>query len=129
MVLLAAAFYLVAGIGFAALAGAAATHRAVVAWRLAAWAASACAFALHIGYQHSRLRQAPRVTAFHAALAAALGAGGLAGAALLRATATGTGRPRLLSLALVVWPVMTFVPAFLAALAGAAILNRWRPRA
>jgi hypothetical protein len=24
---------------------------------------------------------------------------------------------------------MTFVPAFLAALAGAAILNRWRPRA
>ena len=40
--------YLVAGLVFGALAGAAGSHQMRVAWRLAAWATSAAAFASHI---------------------------------------------------------------------------------
>jgi hypothetical protein len=127
-VLLFGAFYLAVGIVTAALAKGASSHAMVVAWRLAAWVTSGVAFAAHIAYQQMRLRTPPRVTALHAALAAALGAGALAAAALARAAATGTGRPRLLAIAIVVWPVMTFVPAFLAALASATLLDRVRPR-
>src|SRR5262245_14613621 len=109
VMLLLGAFYLVDGLVFGALAGAAATPRLVVFWRLAAWFTSGVVFASHVIHERMRLGHAPKVAAFHAALAAALGAGGLAAAALVHALRTGAGAPRLLAIALVAWPLITAV--------------------
>lgn len=109
--------YLAVGITFAELR-----------WRLAAWFVSAIAFAVHILYEHFRLRNPPRRTALHASAAAALGAFGLAIAANVHELWTNPGTHRsLLLLALVLWPILTAVPAFVVALATAAGLARWRP--
>ena len=118
--------YFVAGLTVSALAGAATSHQMVVTWRLVGWLASAVAFAAHIGYEQFRSRHAPAATALHASLAVALGACALAVAATLRAVVTETGSPRLLTLAIVVWPAMAGVPAFLVALAVASVLARRR---
>jgi hypothetical protein len=112
--------YLVAGLAFATLAGGAASAQLRVTWRLAAWVVSAVAFAAHIRYEHVRLRSSPRITALHAALAVALGAFGLAVAATVHAQAVSSIRPAY-ALALVLWPVLTAVPAFIVALAVAAL--------
>jgi hypothetical protein len=96
-------------------------------WRLAAWLSCAVAFAIHIGLGHFRLRSSPRGTALHAAVAVALGAFALAAAANIHAITSGTGNQRLLAWALVIWPVMTGVPAFVVALIAAAGLARVRP--
>ena len=125
--LLAGATYLVAGIAFGALAGRAPSHQLRSAWRLAAWLVSAAAFAAHIGDEHFRLRSAPRTTALHAALAAALGAFALAAAANVHEILAAPSYRPLLAIALVAWPVGTAVPAFLVALAVAAGLARARP--
>jgi hypothetical protein len=125
--LLVGAVYLVAGIGFGALAAAAPSHQLRVAWRLAAWLASAIAFAAHIGYEHVRRRSSPRTTALHVSLAVAAGAFALAMAANIHALRTASGNHRLLAIALVVWPVLGAVPAFVVALAAALELARVRP--
>ena len=57
----------------------------------------------------------------------ALGAFGLAAAANIHALRTGTGNQSLLALALVIWPIITGVPAFVAALLAAAALARRFP--
>ena len=116
-VLIVALLYLVIGMVFAALAG-----QAAVAWRRAAWVISAALFAAHIGYEHARLRSPPRTTALHAALAAALGAFGLAAAATLHAVATSSFRGAFV-IALAAWPLLTGLPAYLVALALAAGLS------
>ena len=122
--MLAAVAYAVIGIVFAALDKSAdADH--VHPWRLAAWAASAAVAAAHIGYEHYRLGRSPRPTALHAAGAVALGAFGLALAANIHWLFAEThGQPSPL-LALPVWPVITAIPAFLMALAVAAVLTRF----
>jgi hypothetical protein len=81
------------------------------------------AFAIHIGLEHFRLRHSPRRTALHASVAVALGAFALAAAANIHARTAGTGNHGLLALALVIWPILTGVPAFLAAFAAAAGLD------
>ena len=96
-------------------------------WRLAAWLICIVAFAIHIWLEHFRLRNSPRRTALNAALSVALGAFGLAVAANIHALKTGTGNQRLLLLALVLWPMITGVPAFVMALIVAAGLARLRP--
>ena len=98
-------------------------------WRLAAWLTCAVAFAIHIGLEHFRLRNSPCRTALHASLSVALGAFGLAAAANIHALRTQTGNQRLLALALVLWPIITGVPAFVVALTLAAGLARMRPNA
>ena len=114
--------YAAIGIVFAALAGDA--HHVRV-WRLAAWVASAVVAAAHIWYEQYRLGSSPRPTALHAAGAVALGAFGLALAANVHWLVAGTHGQRPPLLALPVWPVVTAVPAFLAALAIAAVLARF----
>jgi hypothetical protein len=95
----------------------------VHAWRLAAWMVSGVAFAAHIGYEHSRLRHSPRSTALHAALAVAIGAFALALAANIHDLGSASGyRPRML-IALVAWPLLTAVPAFIVSLVVAAGLG------
>jgi hypothetical protein len=111
--------YLVAGLVSAGLAKSAASDQIRVAWRLAAWVISAVGFATHIGYEQIRLRSSPATTALHAASAVALGAFGLAVAARLHSQ-------HFPAFALVLWPVATALPAFVVALAVAAVLSRTR---
>jgi hypothetical protein len=94
-------------------------------WRLVAWAISGGAFAAHIGYEHFRLRSSSRKTAWHVAVAVAIGAFGLAVAGMIRSVPTGSGTRPLWLLALVVWPAITAVPAYLVAWIAASVLARY----
>jgi hypothetical protein len=125
ILLLAGAVYLVVGLTFAALAGAA-SPKGRVMWRLVAWALSAAVFAAHIAYERGRLHSSSAATALHASLAVALGAFGLAVAANLRAASAPSHARPLLLVSLVAWPVLTAVPAFVVALGAAALLARRR---
>jgi hypothetical protein len=127
-VMLVAVTYVVIGIGFAALARSPDADRARL-WRLAAWLASAAVAAAHIMYEHYRLRESPRPVALHAAGAVGLGAFGLAVAANVHWLFAGRPGQHAPLLALPVWPVVTAVPAFLGALAVAAVLARLSRRA
>src|SRR5262245_16653786 len=80
--------------------------------RLLSWMICAAAFGVHVWLEHVRLRRSPARTALHASLAVALGACGLAAAANIHAFRAGTGNRRLLALAVVIWPIITGVPAF-----------------
>jgi hypothetical protein len=117
-VLFVGAVYLVVGLVFATLAGQATSPELRATWRFAAWVISGVAFAAHIAYHQIRLGSTPRKSALHASLAAGLGAFGLAVAANVHAQATSAHRASL-TLALVLWPVLTALPAFLVALAAA----------
>jgi len=93
-------------------------------WRLAAWMVSGGVYAAHIGYEHFRLRNSPRLTALHVAVAVAIGAFALAVAGMIHSLSTAsTIRPAWL-LALVLWPAFTAVPAFIGALVAGAVLSR-----
>jgi hypothetical protein len=117
--LLAGTLYVIIGIGFAQL-----SVPSVFFWRLAAWMVSAVVYAAHIGYEYFRLRSSPRSTALHVAFGATVGAFGLAGAAIVHSLLTGTGNLRLLRLALLIWPLITGVPAFVVALILTVVLAR-----
>lgn len=95
-------------------------------WRLAAWVASAVVAAAHIWYEQSRFRNRPLITALHVALAVGLGAFLLALMAMVHASMVLSHAPYWqYLLALVVWPIITAVPAFLVALVAATILGRF----
>ena len=98
-------------------------------WRLAAWLVSGLVYAAHVGYERFRLRNPPLVAALHVALGAALGAFGLAVGALVHSLATGatSQHQRLVLVALVAWPVITGVPAFLVGLGASGLLARIAP--
>ena len=102
----------------------------VKAWRLAAWVVSAVAYAAHICYERFRLQNSPRLSALHVALAAALGAFGLAVGANIHSLSAGSTNEhrRLLLLALLVWPIITALPAFLVALVAGWVLALAGPR-
>ena len=95
-------------------------------WRLAAWGVSAVAYAAHIAYERFRLRSSAPSGALRVAMAVALGAFGLAvGANIHSLSGASTDQHRrLLLLALVIWPVITALPAFLVALAAGGVLTR-----
>jgi hypothetical protein len=105
--------YAVVGIVFALPA----TH--VQLWRLGAWIVCAVAYAGHLGYERYGLRHRPGRAAWHVAAAVALGAFGLALGANVHALGLPSGHaPRgLLLLALILWPLLTAVPAFIVAFA------------
>ena len=104
--------YLVVGVAFP---NPSAANKMQFVWRLGAWLICAVAFAIHIGLEHFRFRNSPLRTALHVASSVALGGFGLAAAANIHALRVGTGNQRLLAVALVIWPVITGVPAFIVA--------------
>ncbi len=116
--------YLVVGIAFP---NPPASNKLQFIWRLAAWLTCAAAFAIHIGLAYFRFWNSPRRTALHAAVSVALGAFALAAAANIHALTAGTGNRGLLALALLIWPVITGVPAFVVAFVATALLARVRP--
>jgi hypothetical protein len=122
-VILVGLLYLAIGIASAALAGAAASNQMRSFWRLSAFVISAVVFASHIAYEHFRLHNKARPTAWHAAVAVAVGAFALAIMANIHDLGSASGyRPRML-VALVAWPLLTAVPAFIIALVVAAGLT------
>ena len=116
--------YLVVGVFFP---NPSASNKLQFMWRLAAWSICALAFAIHIALEHFRFHDSTSRTALHVAASVSLGAFALAVAANIHALRTGTGNQRLLALALVIWPIIAGVPAFIVALAVAAVLARLRP--
>jgi hypothetical protein len=94
------------------------------AWRLAAWLVSAGVYATHIGYEHFRLRDSTYAMSWHVALAVAIGAIALAVAAMIHSLSAGSALGPVWLLALVIWPAVTAVPAFLGALLAGAALAR-----
>jgi len=124
-ILLAALAYLLAGLVFGALANGAPSTQIRGAWRLAAWLVSAAVFGAHIVYEQMRRRSTPTVSALCAASAAGLGAFALAVAANVHAQRVGANAHRgALGLSLVLWPLITALPAFVVALVAAALLAR-----
>jgi len=107
--LVAGVLYVVFGLLFAALAGSASSHQMRVMWRLMAWLISAVVFAAHIWYERSRPGHPPRITAWHVCVAVAIGGFGLALAASIH-------NQRPLASALVIWPLILAVPAYVVAL-------------
>jgi hypothetical protein len=125
--LLFAIVYPVVGITFGALP--AASNELRITWRLAAWLLSAAAFAGHLGYEHSHLRSSPPRAALHTSLAVALGAFALAVWVNVHAhLVVSSHQSPLAPLALVLFPVVTGVPAFVVALIAGALLARTRRR-
>ena len=121
--ILVAVLYLAVGIASSALAGAAASTQMRFFWRLSAFVISGVVFAAHIACEHFGLRNPARPTAWHASVAVAFGAFGLALAANIHDLGSASGyRPRML-IALVAWPLLTAVPAFIVALVVAAGLG------
>jgi hypothetical protein len=94
-------------------------------WRLAAWVASALVYFAHFAYEYGHLRNSPATTAIHVGLAVAIGGFFLAAAAMTHAALVTEHAPfRRFLVALVAWPLITGVPAFLVTVVIAAAL-RW----
>ena len=117
-ILLFAIVYPIVGVVFAFPANSAVSNDVRFAWRLAAWLASALTFSVHIAYEHFRERNLPLRAAMHVAGAVALGA------FLLAVWINFQHQTTRVLLALVVFPAVTGVPAFLAALLALMILAR-----
>jgi hypothetical protein len=117
--LLAGSLYLMIGTGFAPL-----SVPSVFFWRLAAWMVSGLVYLAHICYERLVIRSSPHSTAVHVALGAAIGALGLAAAAIFHSLHTGTGNLRLLRIALLVWPLIAGLPAYVVAFVLTAALGR-----
>ena len=125
-VLLTGVFYCTIGIAFGAFAAWSSSNRMVVAWRVASFVISLVAFAIHIGYEHFSLGNRPLIVALHASLAVALGGFLLALAANINSIRVANSNHGLLAIALIIWPVMTGIPAFLVALIAAGGLRLFR---
>jgi len=123
MAVLLGAVYFVFGVAFAAFASWSASNSMRVTWNRLGFLASAVAFGVHIAYEHFRLRNSALITASHVSIAVGLGAFALAVNANIHGHRVGTGNQRLLAFALVAWPVITAVPAFMVAIVAAAGLG------
>ena len=121
---LAGALYLIVGLVFADLAGWAASPAMRTTWRAAAYLISAIVFAMHIRHERVRRGDPPLTTALHVSLGVALGACALALAANVHALSTPSANRARLGVAIVAWPLLTGVPAFLVALVAASMLKR-----
>lgn len=93
-------------------------------WRGMAWVLSAIIYGVHIARERLGMRHTAVSTALHAALGAALGALGLAISATIHGYAVSTPHLRALKLSLLIWPIITAVPAFVVALLAAFVLRR-----
>ena len=95
MVVLLGAVYFVFGVAFAGFASWSASSSTRETWNRLGFLVSAVAFALHIGYEHFRLRNSPLITASHVSIAVALGALALAVSANVHAYRVGASNKRL----------------------------------
>lgn len=99
-------------------------HEVLRQWRLAAWILSAIAYAGHLWYEHNWLKSSVRAAAGHVALGVALGAFGIAVAGMIHSFNTGVGLRATWFLALLAFPAITAIPAWLVAIGVGAMLPR-----
>lgn len=127
-VILFGAIYFIIAIAFGEFANRAASDATRETWNRLAFVACGIAFAVHICYEHFRLGNSSRVTATHTAIAVALGALALALKANIHDLGSASGYRSRMLIALIAWPLVTGVPAFLVALVAAAGLGLRRRR-
>jgi hypothetical protein len=125
-VLLTGAIYCAIGIGFGAFAAWSSSQR--TAWNVASFVVSLVVFAVHIGYEYFGIGNRPLIVAWHTSLAVALGSFLLAVSANINSLRVANAKHGLLAIALVVWPLMVGIPAFVVALIAAVALKFIRPR-
>jgi len=123
-VLLTGAIYCAIGIGFSAFAAWSSSQR--VAWNVASFVVSLVVFAVHMGYEYFGIGNRPLIVAWHASLAVALGSFLLAVSANINSLRVANAKHGLLAMALVVWPLMVGIPAFVVALIAAGGLHFFR---
>ena len=119
-----AAFYAVVGIAFP---NPSVADESQFFWRLSAWLVCAIAFGFHIFYEHFRQGSSSFSVALRVAISVAIGALVLAISANIHYLKVQNGNQNRLLLALVAWPIITFVPAFLAGLVISFVLARISP--
>jgi multisubunit Na+/H+ antiporter MnhF subunit len=109
--LIAVVAYILIGLA-GGLAASAASPRQVVVWRLAAWVLSLLTFLGHIAFL--RLRRSGRLVsaATQAAMSVAIAAWVLALAGPVRSHWGQSGIGRVVALSVILWPVLTGIPAF-----------------
>jgi hypothetical protein len=122
-VIIIGAIYSLDGIVFGIFAGWSKSHTMVFIWRLAAWLTCALLFAGHIWYEHYRFNNSSLKTALHTSSAAAVGAFGLSVAANINALFVSSTNQILLAFSLLIWPVLTLVPAFITAFVVTSVLR------
>jgi hypothetical protein len=122
--LLAAVIYAAVGIGFAFLDRSAGPSR-IRFWRLAAWLVSAIVFGAHLVYEQRR-NPPPLRTASHVSIAVAVGGFVLAVWVLAHGRVTDASQSSLAPLALVLFPLLTGLPAFVIALVAAGLGSKLR---
>lgn len=122
-VLLAGAAYVLVGTTTAMLAGHASSSVTVKGWRVAAWLLSLAVFGIHFAVERGRGERRVSV-AVQVALAVAIGALGLAALGPVRTHWGEPARLKLVALSLLLWPILTGTPAFVAALLGGFVLDR-----
>jgi len=127
VIIVVGAAYAIAGAGSAAMDNVI-WASGVRPWRIGAWIVSAVFGAAHIAYEHYRFHNPSLRTALHAAAAVALGAFGIAVAANIHWLLTDPRPPRAPLLALPLFPLVTAIPAFGAALIVATLLTRFSQR-
>lgn len=121
VVILVGALYATVGVVFAEFAPG-------LVWRRLAWLVSAGAFAGHIAYEHFLRGNSARTLAGHVSAAAAMGAFGLAAAANVHGWTVATANRGALGIALVAWPVLVGIPAFVVGMIAAVLAGRLWPR-
>lgn len=114
-VLVAGVAYGVVGMVTAALAGSAGSRAGVTGWRLAAWALSLAIFVGQLRASRAIAERSPASAALEVALGVALGALLLAAVGPVRGHWHDPNLARVAVLSVVVWPVMTGVPAYVVA--------------
>src|ERR1700741_3980060 len=124
MVVLLGAVYFLFGVAFAALAGWSGSDAIRATWNRLGFLASAVAFAFHLGYEHFRFRNSALITALHVPAAVGLGAFALAVRVNVNGFRMGAGNQGLRAFALVAWPAITAILAFLVAIIAAALLKK-----
>lgn len=114
--------YLAAGIVFGTLAGAAGPTPMRTLWRATAFLFSGGVFVAHLAVEWKSRRAL--ASSLHVAAAVAIGAFGLALSANVHGLSDRSANNFRLTLALVLWPLLTAVPAFVVALAATTLGNR-----
>ncbi len=124
----AALAYVLVGITTAALAGAAASPVGTKSWRLAGWALSLAVFLAHLVFARRRSARSLGAAA-RVALAVAVAALVLAVVGPVRGHWGEPNIGRVVLLSIVVWPLMTGIPAFVVAFAADRVFDRITRRA
>jgi hypothetical protein len=113
------------GIGFAFL-DSASVPAGVRFWRLAAWVVSALVFGAHLVHELRRPTTNPLQTASHVSIGVALGAFVLAVWVLAHGHMTSRPQSPLAPLALVLFPLVTALPALVVAFVTAGLVGKMR---